>query len=105
MTHRTSPRNPPDRSPRSRYNKSPKLINYCIKRWALVVRKQPVRFTSMKTSFATLVALLAISATSEAAPRLVVSTPSLAPESEIDLVLDRPVTAPADLGKTVDNTW
>ena len=59
----------------------------------------------MKTSLATLVALLAISATSEAAPRLVVSTPSLAPESEIDLVLDRPVTAPADLGKPVENTW
>lgn len=59
----------------------------------------------MKTSFATLVALLALPCASQAAPRLVVSTPSIAPESAIDLVLDRPVTATADLGKTVDNTW
>lgn len=59
----------------------------------------------MKTSSFSLGALLASFTILQAAPRLVVSTPSLAPESEIDLVLDRPVTAPADLGKTVDNTW
>ncbi len=40
-----------------------------------------------------------------AAPRLVVSTPTLVPESQIDLVLDAPVTVISDLGKTVDNTW
>ena len=59
----------------------------------------------MKTSFATFVALLALPCAAPAAPRLVVSTPSLAPESAIDLVLDRPVTAATELGKTVDNTW
>ncbi|MBX3740418.1 MAG: hypothetical protein KF712_05465 [Akkermansiaceae bacterium] len=59
----------------------------------------------MKTSFATFVALMALPCASHAAPRLVVSTPSLAPESAIDLILDRPVTAAADLGKEVGNTW
>jgi uncharacterized protein YfaS (alpha-2-macroglobulin family) len=59
----------------------------------------------MKTSFATFVALMALPCASHAAPRLVVSTPSLAPESAIDLVLDRPVTATADLGKPAENTW
>jgi uncharacterized protein YfaS (alpha-2-macroglobulin family) len=59
----------------------------------------------MKTSFATFVALMALPCASHAAPRLVVSTPSLAPESAIDLILDRPVTAAADLGKPTDNTW
>lgn len=59
----------------------------------------------MKTSFATVVALMALPCATHAAPRLVISTPSLAPESAIDLVLDRPVIAPDDLGKTVENTW
>jgi alpha-2-macroglobulin len=40
-----------------------------------------------------------------AAPRLVVSTPSLVPESKIDLVLDLPVTETTELGKTTENNW
>jgi len=60
----------------------------------------------MKTTLAALAALLALPwSSSSAAPRLVVSTPSLAPESQIDLVLDRPVVAADGLGKSVDNTW
>jgi len=59
----------------------------------------------MKTSVLAVSAFLAIQMASSAAPRLVVSTPSLAPESQIDLVLDSPATATAELGKTVDNTW
>jgi len=50
-------------------------------------------------------ASLAISMAASAAPRLVVSTPTLVPESKIDLVLDLPVTATSELGKTVENTW
>ncbi len=49
----------------------------------------------------TLVALQAASA----APRLVVSTPSLTPESQIDLVLDSPAVEISNLGKTTENTW
>ncbi|RYD31989.1 MAG: hypothetical protein EOP87_13675, partial [Verrucomicrobiaceae bacterium] len=59
----------------------------------------------MKTSFAVFAAIMALPSASLAAPRLVVTTPSLAPESAIDLILDRPVTAAADLGKPVENTW
>ncbi|RYD39011.1 MAG: hypothetical protein EOP85_16670, partial [Verrucomicrobiaceae bacterium] len=59
----------------------------------------------MKTLIPAFTATLAISMAASAAPRLVVSTPTLAPESQIDLVLDSPVTAIPDLGKTVDNTW
>ena len=36
---------------------------------------------------------------------MVVSTPSLVPESKIDLVLDLPVTQSTELGKTTENTW
>lgn len=59
----------------------------------------------MKTLIPAFTATLAITMAASAAPRLVVSTPTLAPESEIDLVLDSPATAIPDLGKTVDNTW
>jgi len=60
----------------------------------------------MKTTLPAFTATLAISAmAASAAPRLVVSTPSLTPESQIDLVLDSPAIATNDLGKTVDNTW
>ena len=60
----------------------------------------------MKTTLASFAAVLALPwPSSSAAPRLVVSTPSLAPESQIDLVLDRPVVAADGLGKSVDNTW
>ncbi len=59
----------------------------------------------MKTVLSAIALLLAVSSSSPAAPRLVVSTPSLAPESQIDLVLDFPVVATSELGKTVANTW
>ncbi|MES2440246.1 MAG: MG2 domain-containing protein [Verrucomicrobiota bacterium] len=59
----------------------------------------------MKTLIPAFTATLAITMAASAAPRLVVSTPTLVPESQIDLVLDAPVTAISDLGKTVDNTW
>ena len=59
----------------------------------------------MKTTPLAMVATLALHLAAAAAPRLVVSTPSLAPESKIDLVLDLPAVAPSELGKTVDNTW
>jgi uncharacterized protein YfaS (alpha-2-macroglobulin family) len=48
---------------------------------------------------------LAIVMAASAAPRLVVSTPTLIPESKIDLVLDLPATETSELGKTVENTW
>ncbi len=48
---------------------------------------------------------LAIAMAATAAPRLVVSTPSLVPESKIDLVLDLPATETTELGKTVENAW
>ena len=60
---------------------------------------------SMKTLISAFTATLAITMAASAAPRLVVSTPSLVPESQIDLVLDSPVTGITDLGKTVTNTW
>jgi uncharacterized protein YfaS (alpha-2-macroglobulin family) len=59
----------------------------------------------MKTLFSALTAPLAFAMAATAAPRLVVSTPSLVPESQIDLVLDSPAIATGELGKTVDNTW
>ena len=59
----------------------------------------------MKTTPCATLAFLAIAMASSAVPRLVVSTPSLVPESQIDLVLDSPVTEVAVIGKTVDNTW
>ena len=59
----------------------------------------------MKTLTSAFTATLAITMAASAVPRLVVSTPSLVPESQIDLVLDSPVSETADLGKTVANTW
>jgi alpha-2-macroglobulin len=59
----------------------------------------------MKTLIPAFTATLAITMAASATPRLVVSTPSLVPESQIDLVLDSPVTETAELGKAVDNTW
>ncbi|MBK1816065.1 hypothetical protein JIN84_10615 [Luteolibacter yonseiensis] len=59
----------------------------------------------MKPITSAILAILAIPMAASAAPRLVVSTPSLAPESQIDLVLDSPVMAVSDIGKNVDNTW
>ncbi|MGL4401871.1 MAG: hypothetical protein ACRCXD_18575, partial [Luteolibacter sp.] len=59
----------------------------------------------MNTSLCGITAFLAITLAASAAPRLVVSTPSLVPECEIDLVLDSPVVGTAELGKTIDNTW
>jgi uncharacterized protein YfaS (alpha-2-macroglobulin family) len=59
----------------------------------------------MKSYAPILAALLVVSPLSHAAPRLVVSTPSLAPESQIDLVLDLAAIAPEAVGSTVDNDW
>ncbi|MDE0835666.1 MAG: hypothetical protein OSA84_04865 [Akkermansiaceae bacterium] len=38
-----------------------------------------------------------------AAPRIVVSTPSLVPESKVDIVFDQPMVGQEALGKTVEN--
>lgn len=46
----------------------------------------------------------AVLITATAAPRLVVSTPTLAPESTIDLVFDSPVVPTTAIGTTVENT-
>ena len=59
----------------------------------------------MKNLLSALLAALSLPLTASAAPRLVVSTPSLVPESQIDLVLDSPAVAISELGKTVDNSW
>lgn len=59
----------------------------------------------MKTPILAIFASLASILAASAAPRLVVSTPSLMPESKIDLVFDTPVVAVGDLGKSVDNKW
>ena len=59
----------------------------------------------MKTPNLAATALMAITMAASAAPRLVVSTPSLVPESKIDLVLDLPVIATSEVGKTADNSW
>ena len=39
-----------------------------------------------------------------AAPRLIVSTPSLVPESKIDVIFDQPMVAQEELGKLSENT-
>ncbi len=59
----------------------------------------------MNTPHRVVSTLLAITMATSAAPRLVVSTPSLVPESQIDLVFDSPVAATSELGKTMNNTW
>ncbi len=59
----------------------------------------------MKTLPSFIAATMCIPMLAQAAPRLIVSTPSLVPESQIDLVLDSPVIANSELGKTVANTW
>jgi hypothetical protein len=59
----------------------------------------------MKVSILAVSTAFTISLVASAAPRIIASTPSLTPESKIDLVFDTPVVASADLGKTVDNTW
>ncbi len=59
----------------------------------------------MKTTSLAISAFLATYLAASGAPRLVVSTPSLTPESTIDLVLDSPAIAIAELGKAVENTW
>ena len=60
----------------------------------------------MKSHPLALVASLAIIPMAvTAAPRLVVSTPTLVPESKIDLVLDQAAAETTELGKTVENTW
>lgn len=57
----------------------------------------------MKTIHAVSGALLALVLPLSAAPRLLVSTPSLGPESTVQFIFDLPVTAAVDLGKAVPN--
>ncbi|MCF7733333.1 MAG: hypothetical protein K9N23_16710, partial [Akkermansiaceae bacterium] len=57
----------------------------------------------MKTTRTVLGSLLALSLTVHAAPRLLVSTPSISPESTLQIIFDLPVAAPAELGKPVAN--
>lgn len=59
----------------------------------------------MKTFAFAMMAFWAVQPVASAAPRLVVSTPQLTPESKLDLVLDQPVISTAEIGKTIDNTW
>ena len=59
----------------------------------------------MKSQLGVILTFLATTLALTAAPRLVVSTASLAPESQIDLVFDSPVIEISQLGKTVDNDW
>ena len=47
--------------------------------------------------------ILAISGLSEAAPRLLVSTASLLPESQVDFVFEKPMVGADSLGKVVEN--
>ena len=57
----------------------------------------------MKTLCTALAAILSLALSSTAAPRLLVSTPSITPECDIQVIFDVPVTAPAGLGKSVPN--
>ena len=59
----------------------------------------------MKIHFFIITTFMVSALTASAAPRLVISTPSLVPESQIDLVLDSPVVATSELGKTTANPW
>jgi uncharacterized protein YfaS (alpha-2-macroglobulin family) len=59
----------------------------------------------MKPYSCAITAFLAIAMAAAAAPRLVVSTPALVPESKIDLVLDLPVIETSEIGTTTDNSW
>lgn len=58
----------------------------------------------MKSHILALPAALALASAISAAPRLVVTTPTLVPESKIDLVLDQPVVETSELGKETANT-
>lgn len=58
----------------------------------------------MKSHLLALPAALALATATSAAPRLVVTTPTLVPESKIDLVLDQPFVETSELGKETANT-
>jgi uncharacterized protein YfaS (alpha-2-macroglobulin family) len=59
----------------------------------------------MKTTFVVCAALAISPALLQAAPRLFVSTESLAPESEIELVLDQAAVPDSLVGKEATNEW
>jgi alpha-2-macroglobulin len=59
----------------------------------------------MKTISLAVTAFLATLLAAPAAPRLVVSTPSLVPESRIDLVLDSPAVEVSGIGGVESNEW
>ncbi|QTN33485.1 hypothetical protein HZ994_14550 [Akkermansiaceae bacterium] len=57
----------------------------------------------MKTSSIVPLILAAAMLPMAAAPRITVSTPTLAPESEIDVIFDQPMVGQDELGKAVEN--
>jgi len=57
----------------------------------------------MKTKFLILLTFLGFLAILQGAPRLTVSTPSLVPESEVDVIFDQPMVGDDLLGKEVEN--
>ena len=59
----------------------------------------------MKPILALVAPLLAGLLPLAAAPRILPSTPSLSPESTIDLIFDHPVIPAAEIGTTTANTW
>jgi len=61
--------------------------------------------TPMKTFHSAVLAFSVGTTSLLAAPRLFISTPTLAPESGIELILDRAVVADELVGKTVANDW
>lgn len=58
---------------------------------------------SMKTLTLSITALFAVCVVSQGAPRLTISTPSLVPESEVNVVFDQPMIGDDLLGKEVKN--
>jgi alpha-2-macroglobulin len=57
----------------------------------------------MKTILSVSAVMFAVCGMVQGAPRLTISTPSLAPNSEVDVVFDKPMVAEDQLGKEVDN--
>lgn len=59
----------------------------------------------MKPCFFAAIAVILPLSTSSAAPRVVVSTPSFTPDSEVEIVFDHPVVGTAQIGTPVSNAW
>lgn len=67
------------------------------------IRDRPI--IVMKSVLLPTLAWCSIAILAHAAPRLVLSTGSLVPESKIDFVFEKPVVPPAAVGTTVENDW